>query len=91
MTDHARELATLMGLRAPTRADLTLMIEAGARAARGTDAGVPIVAGIVGALREAGITLPAPAVIERTGIAGRARARKRAADELLGRTSRFVR
>jgi hypothetical protein len=49
----------------------------------GTDRGAPIVAGITAALRAAKIILPAPAVIERTAIAGRARARKQAADALL--------
>jgi hypothetical protein len=83
LTDHARELATTLGLRTSTRADLSLMIEAGAAAAWSTDKGFPIAAGIVDALRRAGIMLPAPAVVERTGIAGRARARKRAADALL--------
>jgi Domain of unknown function (DUF4158) len=83
MTDHARELATALGLRAAIRSDLSVMIEAGAAAAWSTDKGFPIAAGIVDALRRAGIMLPAPAVVERTGIAGRARARKRAADALL--------
>jgi hypothetical protein len=41
------------------------------------------VAGIIAALRSAKIILPAPTVIERAAIAGRARARKRAADALL--------
>ena len=59
------------------------MIEAAAQSAWGTDRGAPVVAGITAALRAAKIILPAPAVIERTAIAGRARARKRAADALL--------
>ena len=58
-------------------------MEAAAQSAWGTDRGAPIVAGVVAALRAAKIILPAPAVIERTAIAGRARARKRAADALL--------
>src|SRR3546814_7411403 len=53
------------------------------RSAWSTDRGVPIVAGITEALRASCITLPAPSVIERAGIAGRARARQRTYDALL--------
>jgi TnpA family transposase len=84
MTDHARRLATALGLRLPTAADLALMIEAAAQAAWVTDRGQPLVAAVIAALRTAGIILPAAAVIERAAIAGRARARKRATDALLG-------
>ncbi len=59
------------------------MIEAGAEAARSTDRGQPIVAAVIAALRAACIILPGVAVIERIAIAGRARARQRAADALL--------
>src|SRR5208283_347965 len=83
MSDHAREVASALGLRAPTNSDLPDVIEAAARAAWTTDRGLPIVAGIIAALRSAKIILPAPTVIERADIAGRARARKRAADALL--------
>src|SRR3546814_14636139 len=41
-----------------------------------------MVAGITEALRASCITLPAPSVIERAGIAGRARARQRTYDAL---------
>ena len=83
MTDHALMLASTLGLRPPGNADLPFMIEAAAQSAWSTDRGAPIVAGVIAALRTAKIILPAPAVIERTAIAGRARARKRAADALL--------
>jgi len=83
MTDHALMLAATFGLRPPGNADLPLMIEAAAQSAWGTDRGAPIVAGVIAALRAAKFLLPAPAVIERTAIAGRVRARKRAADALL--------
>src|SRR3954453_1960262 len=83
MTDHARLLASALVLRAPTRADLPLMIEAAARAAWATDRGPPIVPGVVAALRGEGVILPAASVIERAAIAGRARARKRAAGAML--------
>jgi TnpA family transposase len=83
VTDHARELVATLGLRLSTKADLPFMIEAAAQAAWSTDRGLPIVAGIIGALRSERVVLPASAVIERAGIAGRARARKRTADALL--------
>src|SRR5208282_3460609 len=87
MTDHARILAATLGLRAASAADLPFMIEAAAQAAWGTDRGQPIVAGVVAALRAEKIILPAPAVVERAAIAGRARARKRTADVLLAGVS----
>jgi TnpA family transposase len=83
MTGHARDAAAALGLRPLTNADLPVLIEAAAQAAWVTDRGQPIVAGIIAALRSARVILPAPAAIERAGIAGRARARKRAADALL--------
>jgi len=83
LTDHGRELAATLGLRPSVAADLPLMIEAAAIAAWPTDKGLPIATGIVAALRAANIILPAPAVIERTGAAGRARARKRVSEALL--------
>ena len=83
MTDHARQLATALGLRTPTMADVPPMIEAAAEAARSTDRGQPIAAAVIAALRTAGIILPGGTVIERIAIAGRARARKRAADALV--------
>jgi len=52
------------------------MIEAAAQSAWSTDRGQPIVVGVIATLRAARIILPAPEVIERTAIAGRARARR---------------
>ncbi len=83
MTDHARQLASMLGLRPSTDADLPFMIEAAAQAAWTAHKPGPIVTAIVAALRFEKLILPALAVIERTGAAGRARARKRAADALL--------
>ena len=83
MTDHARILAAALGLRPSTVADLPFMIEAAAQAAWSTDRGQPIVTGLISALRAEKVILPVPAVIERASIAGRARARKRAAEALL--------
>ena len=83
MTDHAHLLATILGLRASTNADIPMMIEAAARAAWATDRGQPIANAVVAALRAACIILPSASVIERTAIAGRARARTRAAEAIL--------
>jgi uncharacterized protein DUF4158 len=83
MTDHARVLANVLGLRTPANSDLPLMIEAAARAAWSTDRGQPVAAAVVTALRAANIVLPTGSVIERAAIAGRARARRRATDALL--------
>lgn len=87
MTDHARELASRLGLRNPVRDDIPLMIDAATKAAWATDKGTTIVAGVIAGLREAGILLPAMSTIERAGIAGRARARKRAAHVILASVS----
>ena len=83
LTDHARILAATLGLRPAGRADLPFMIEAAAQCAWSTERGASIVASIIAALLASKIILPAPAVIERSAIAGRARARKRVADVLL--------
>lgn len=83
MTDHARDIAAVLGLRPATNADFPLMIEAAAQTAWITDKGVPIATGIITALRTERVVLPAPAVIERIGSAGRARARRRIAQTLL--------
>ena len=83
MTDHVRQLCRSLDLRLPKVSDLPLMIEAAAQSAWGTDHGNPITAAVIAALRTAGIVLPTATTIERAAIAGRARARKRAADALL--------
>jgi TnpA family transposase len=83
MTDHARELAMALGFRGPVRTDVPFMIEAADGVAWATDSGVTIAAGVIEALRGAKILLPAISTIERAGIAGRARARKRATQALL--------
>ena len=87
MTDHARLLATTIGLRPPTNSDLPMMIEAAAQAAWSTEQGQPIAAAVIAALRAARIILPAGNVIEGAAIAGRARARRRATDALLAEVS----
>jgi hypothetical protein len=54
------------------------MVEAAAESASGTDAGAPIAAAVVEALRRESVILPAAAVIEHAGIAGHTRARNAA-------------
>jgi hypothetical protein len=81
MTDHARLLATTLGLRSPVKSDLPMMIEAA------SDRGQPITAAVVVELRAAKIILPAVGIIERAAIAGRARARRRATDALIAGVS----
>jgi TnpA family transposase len=83
MTDHARDAAAALGLRFPSEADVPDLIEAAAQAAWTSDQGLPIATGIITALRSAKIILPTSTTIERAGLAGRARARKRAADALV--------
>ncbi|MCA3585116.1 MAG: Tn3 family transposase [Methylocystis sp.] len=82
MTDHARELAQALGVRAPARGDIPFMIAAAAKAAHGTDKGLPIASGVIDALRTAKIPLPSLSTIERARLAGRARARKAAMSAL---------
>lgn len=88
MTDHARQLASRLGLRSATVEDMPMMIEAAAQAAWSTERGQPIVAAVISELRGKSIILPAAGVIERTAIAGRARARTRAMSALLSEVSR---
>jgi hypothetical protein len=87
LSEHAHELISTLGLRLPGEDTVSLMIEAGARAAWSTDDGFLIASEIVAALRAAGTLLPATGRIERSGIAGRARARKQAHDALLSGAS----
>jgi hypothetical protein len=75
-TDHARELATWLGLRHSTHGDIPLMREAAADAAWSTDQGCVIARAIIDRLRDSGIILPDPSVIERAGISGRKKARR---------------
>jgi hypothetical protein len=83
MTDHARELAATLGLRGAARTDIPFMIDAATKAAWATDKGIVIAAGVIDTLRDARIVIPSVSTVERAGIAGRARARKRAAHALL--------
>lgn len=81
--EHARASALRLGLRPFTRADLPFALSLAETAAWGEDRGAPIAAAIMAGLREAGIIPSSPRMIERLGLAGRARARKRAAATLI--------
>ena len=87
VTDHARELMTLLGLRPSVEGDLALMIDAAKTEAWATDRGALIVRGVVSALSAAGIVLPTLARIERAAIAGRSRGRKEAYAALLAQVT----
>lgn len=81
--EHAWEAMAHLGLRAFEAADVAGALGAAARAAEATERGRLIVAAVVEHLRAARIVLPAPARIERIGVAGRAMARRLAADAVV--------
>ena len=85
--EHARELADLLGLRHSVRGDLPALIRQAAEAAAATDKGAAIVGAMLHGIRETRIILPSPDMIERIGLAGRARARKQAAETLIATLS----
>ncbi len=81
--DHAAELMARLNLRPAMQEDWPLMLSVPAEAAWTTDNGVEIVQGVLDRLRAHRIILPAPNRLERLARAGRALARKRAAEALL--------
>jgi acyl-CoA synthetase (AMP-forming)/AMP-acid ligase II len=81
--DHAGEISAHLGLRAFTHADVPLTLDLAAAGAWSTDKGEPIARGLVEGLRAAKLILPSADTIERAGLAGRARARRRAAEALI--------
>lgn len=79
-----RRVATLhLDLRTFTNRDLGDAKTAAAAVAFATDDGVRIMEGLLAYLRERRMILPSEDVLERIGIAGRARARRRAATALV--------
>ncbi len=74
--EHLLELQRLLRLRSFGLADWRACLRVGADAAWATDRGEPIVQAMLAHLRANGILLPAAAVLERIGLAARARARK---------------
>jgi hypothetical protein len=80
--EHAVELQRHLGLRSFGLADWRACLRVGAGAAWATDRGEPIVQTMLAHLRANGIVLPSAAVLERIGLAARARARKRTFETL---------
>ena len=80
--EHVGELQGRLGLRSFRLADWRACLGAGANAAWATDRGEPIVLALLGHLRAASVIIPAVAVLERIGLAARARARRQAFDAL---------
>ena len=85
--EHASQLHRRLGLRPFARADIRHAVESAAAAAWSTDKGGPITQALIDALRARNIILPSPDTLERVGLAGRAQARRRAAEDLLARVS----
>jgi hypothetical protein len=75
--EHAVELQGLLGLRSFRLADWRATLEVGAEAAWSTDRGEPIVQAMLEWLRVANVIVPEASVLERIGLAARARARNR--------------
>ncbi len=86
--EHAGLLHELLGLRPFTRGDLRDALAVTAAAAGPTNKGGPIVEALIVELRRRRITLPSPDTLERVGLAGRAQARRKAAEDLLAPISR---
>ncbi len=75
--EHVLELQKLLRLRSFGLADWRACLRVGTDAAWATDRGEPIVQAMLAYLRTSGVLLPAAAVLERIGLAARARARKK--------------
>lgn len=82
-TDHSLIAAEYLGLRPFTRNDVPNAIELAARAAMRSDRAESIARFLMDSLRADRFILPPPDTLERSGLAGRARARKRAAAEIV--------
>jgi TnpA family transposase len=75
--EHAAELQAILGLRSFRLADWRDCLRVGADAAWSTDRGEPIVRAMLAHLRAHGVLVPDATVLERIGLAARARARQR--------------
>jgi TnpA family transposase len=80
--EHFLELQKLVGLRSFGLNDWRTCLRVGTDAAWATDRGEPIVVAILAHLRTNGVVLPSATVLERIGLAARARARKKTFDTL---------
>ena len=82
-TDHSSTAAEYLGLQPFARGDIAHAIELAARAAMRSDRGETIARSLMDSLKADRFILPLPDTLERSGLAGRARARKRAATEIV--------
>ena len=82
-TDHSSTAAESLGLQPFKRADVAHAIELAARAAMQSDRGETIARSLMDSFKADRFVLPLPDTLERSGLAGRARARKRAAAEMV--------
>ncbi len=80
--EHAVELQRYLGLRRFGLSDWRRCLRVGADTAWATDRGEPIVQAMLAALRTGGVMVPPATVLERIGLAARARARKRTFETL---------
>jgi TnpA family transposase len=74
--EHALELQQHLGFRTFRLDDWRACLKVGVDAAWATDRGEPIVSAMLGHLRATNVLLPASEVLERIGLAARARARR---------------
>ncbi|MGJ0513420.1 DUF4158 domain-containing protein [Methylocystis sp.] len=81
--EHIGEIQSYFRVRPFSRSDYRSIAKIATTEAVGTDRGAVIVAAMIEALRTRGILLPAATVMERIGLAARARARKQAHKNLI--------
>ena len=80
--EHLLELQKFLGLQSFGFGDWRACLRVGADAAWATDRGEPIILAMLAHLRATGVLVPSPAVLERIGLAARARARKKTFEAL---------
>jgi len=81
--EHLGEIQSHLRVRPFSRADYRYVAKIATNEAVGTDRGYSIVGAMIQALRARGILLPAATILERIGLAARARARKQAHKNLI--------
>jgi len=81
--EHLGEIQSHLRVRPFSRGDYRSVAKIATTEALGTDRGDVIVAAMIEALRTRGILLPAATILERMGLAARARARKQAHKNLV--------
>jgi Domain of unknown function (DUF4158) len=81
--EHLGEIQSHLRVRPFSRGNYRSVAKIATTEVIGTDRGDVIVAAMIDALRTRGILLPAPTILERIGLAARARARKQALKNLI--------